>query len=88
MTPFRVTSFHQLRNEFVFSAVISACEKSSRWQRAVLLFQDALMGEAWDRLCCSLEYSHVFVENESGIKEACQELCSPIATPPAASIHC
>lgn len=52
MTHFCVTSFLQLRNEFVFSGVISACEKSSRWQRAILLFQDDLMGEAWDRLCC------------------------------------
>lgn len=50
-TPFCVTSL-QLRNEFVFSGVISACEKSSRWQRAILLFQDDLMGEVWDRLCC------------------------------------
>ena len=35
------SSLRQELNEFAFSAVISACEKSGRWRRAVLLFEEA-----------------------------------------------
>lgn len=37
-----------LRNEFIYSAAISACEKSNRWQRAVGLFEERSEDQSQD----------------------------------------